>query len=446
MGKGRLKSGLANLGLVVGSVLFAIALTEIGLRVAGLPASPKPTPQPQQDTAQASPPPQPEAQPEAQPQENPSAPPQQATEPQPQPQEIPPPEAKPVFHTLDPDVGWTLQAGVSGMFTDEGVAFVEVNSRGLRDREHAIPKPPNTYRIAILGDSFSEALQVNLDQTYWSEMVRQLQENCPNLKGRKIEIVNFGVTNYGTAQQLVVLRNRVWEYSPDMVLLAFYTGNDITDNSRALDPRNRPYFVLKNGELIADLSFRNPDKTLPPYGLTRVDSLPSWLVNHSRILQLVKNAEINARNRQLEETRTNVYNKLYLEPTDQVWQEAWQVTEKLLLTIQAEVNAKNAQFVVATLSNEVQVNPSKEFRQGFKGQNGIQGDLFYPDQRIKALGDRAGFPVFNLAPAMQKYAQTTGTCLHGFENALPCGGHWNAQGHQLAGELLAPQICSLLNN
>ena len=33
------------------------------------------------------------------------------------------------------------------------------------------------------------------------------------------------------------------------------------------------------------------------------------------------------------------------------------------------------------------------------------------------------------------------TCLHGFDNAKPCGGHWNVEGHRLAGELIAEAIC-----
>ncbi len=59
------------------------------------------------------------------------------------------------------------------------------------------------------------------------------------------EIINFGVSGYGTAQELQILRHRVWDYSPDMIILAFLTGNDVRNNSRALQRDDRmPYYGL----------------------------------------------------------------------------------------------------------------------------------------------------------------------------------------------------------
>jgi hypothetical protein len=42
----------------------------------------------------------------------------------------------------------------------EGNSFVEVNRDGLRDREHSRIKPAETLRIAVLGDSYAEALAI----------------------------------------------------------------------------------------------------------------------------------------------------------------------------------------------------------------------------------------------------------------------------------------------
>jgi hypothetical protein len=73
-------------------------------------------------------------------------------------------------------------------------------------------------------------------------------------------------------------------------------------------------------------------------------------------------------------------------------------------------------------------------------------DLFYPDLRIKALGDREGFPVLNLAPLLQAYAEQHKVFLHGFGTNMGSG-HWNAEGHRLAGEAIAHKLCwtSFLN-
>jgi hypothetical protein len=44
--------------------------------------------------------------------------------------------------------------------------------------------------------------------------------------------------------------------------------------------------------------------------------------------------------------------------------------------------------------------------------------LFYPDFRIKALGDREGFPVLNLAEEFQVYADQNKVFLHGLGAAI----------------------------
>src|SRR5205814_6625220 len=70
----------------------------------------------------------------------------------------------------------------------------------------------------------------------WSSDVcsSDLLEECNVFPGKKIEVLNFGVSGYGTAQELLTLREQVWKYSPDIVMLAITTNNDITDNLRAL--------------------------------------------------------------------------------------------------------------------------------------------------------------------------------------------------------------------
>src|SRR5580765_314044 len=73
----------------------------------------------------------------------------------------------PLFYTPDYYRGVALRPNVAGTYQREGRTYVSINSAGLRDREHAIAKPPDTFRIALLGDSYCEGLQVPLEQTFW---------------------------------------------------------------------------------------------------------------------------------------------------------------------------------------------------------------------------------------------------------------------------------------
>jgi hypothetical protein len=92
-----------------------------------------------------------------------------------------------------------------------------------------------------------------------------------------------------------------------------------------------------------------------------------------------------------------------------------------------------------TLSNPIQVHPDAGARAAFQSRLGV-GDLFYPERRFKALGERHGFQVFNLAPAFQLHAERNRVFLHGFGEQLG-NGHWNEAGHALAGELIAAELC-----
>ena len=102
----------------------------------------------------------------------------------------------PPFYMANQLTGGGLAPGVEGWYTREGEAFITINSAGLRDQEHFLTNPGNAYRIAVLGDSYSEAFQVDLADTFWSVMERDLGA-CPPLEGRTVEAINFGVSGLG---------------------------------------------------------------------------------------------------------------------------------------------------------------------------------------------------------------------------------------------------------
>lgn len=345
------------------------------------------------------------------------------------------------FHIADRDRGWALRPGARGWWRSEGEAFIEINSQGLRDREHEKVKPENTFRIAILGDSFAEAFQVPMEETFWAVIPDKLKQ-CIAVGNRKIETINFGVHGYGTAQQLITLRQQVWDYNPDLIILAFFLGNDIINNSRKLEyGQNRPFLNYENGELIPDMSFReltviNTNR----YSVSFVDRLPAWLVNNSRILQLAKKVEIERKRRQLSKDFNLLIANNFKQPPDEVWQQAWQVTEAAIAQMAKEVKTNETDFFLVIIPDAKQVHYDPLDRKRYMKENNIE-DFLYPNKRIEGWGDRHNFPVLDLAKPFQTYAESNQVCLHGFENAVLCNGHWNPEGHQLAGEKIAERLC-----
>jgi lysophospholipase L1-like esterase len=149
-------------------------------------------------------------------------------------------------------LGTVFIPGAKGIYTSvNGQVLIEINSLGLRDEEFSIEKPKEEKRILVLGDSYVEALQVPLDQTF----LKLLEDK---LSSHNILVINGGHSGYGQAEQLLFWRLKGGKLSPDLVIL-FFSANDIIDNSIELDPwQKRPFFLMaEDGTL--QLMNKSPD-------------------------------------------------------------------------------------------------------------------------------------------------------------------------------------------
>jgi lysophospholipase L1-like esterase len=109
---------------------------------------------------------------------------------------------------------------------------IAINSDGLRDREYAVV-PTDAYRMIFLGDSLTFGWGVEQEDTFESLLERRLNE-----LGR-VEILNFGVGNYNTAQQVALFTRKGLKYRPDKVVV-FYFINDAEPTPR---PSEWSYFA-----------------------------------------------------------------------------------------------------------------------------------------------------------------------------------------------------------
>jgi hypothetical protein len=349
----------------------------------------------------------------------------------------------PYFFSYDPDRGWGLRPNTSRWYNREGEAFVQINSDGFREKPYAKRKRADTVRVAMLGDSYTEAIQVLADKTFCS-VAGQALARCPALKGRRVEALNFGVDGYGTAQELITLQRKVWPYSPDIVVLAVFLGNDIRNNSVTLEgDQCRPFYVYRDNRLVPAGPFFD-SKAFRLWCMTR------FSYRDMQLLGLFDNAWTILWERPQSPTsqhpieRAINYN-IYKPPADQAWRDAWQVTEGLITEMRNEVASHGASFVVVTLDTGIQVWPKPQVRENFERYLGVN-DLFYPDRRIAELGRREGFAVLTLSEPLQRYAEQHDAFLHGFKNTPMGFGHWNAEGHRVAGDLIAQKLCEMIES
>jgi hypothetical protein len=102
-----------------------------------------------------------------------------------------------------------------------GIPF-ETNALGLRDREYDAAKPPGTFRIFMLGDSFTEGGGLALDDTVARRVERGLtRARC----GQRVEVVNGGTVSYSPILEYLQLKTIGLGLEPDLIVLNF----DMTD-------------------------------------------------------------------------------------------------------------------------------------------------------------------------------------------------------------------------
>jgi hypothetical protein len=357
--------------------------------------------------------------------------------------------AYPIFHKLESYRGWAPQPGANGVWITEGKAHISINAEGFRDRDHTIQKPPGTLRIAILGDSMSEAFAVPVDSTFWSVMARDLGQ-CSRLEGRSVEALNFSVSGYGTAQALLTLRRNALKYMPDIVLAPVFTGNDIVNNDRALDGhKDRVYFTETDGKLVLDDS---NTRTTRFWFKAAWRNIRNTMTNGSRVLQLFRELYYRTKTawksrKQAKESAVFDSNgreyQVFRKPGDESWARAWRTTEALLRAMRDESRAGGAEFWIATLTAPAQVYPDAKIRAEFMASLKIKS-LDYPDRRIAAFALREDIPLVALLDPLHARAEATGEFLHGFPNTRLGIGHWNEIGHRAAGEELARVLCGAL--
>lgn len=352
----------------------------------------------------------------------------------------------PTWQRINEFAGTEHYPGVEGWVRKEGINYIKINQDGMRGTLYSKTKPENVFRIAVVGDSFAEGFQVPLEKTFSAVIEKDLGK-CKPHGNKKIEVINFGIGDHGTANELFVLREKAWLYEPDIVLLAFFSGNDIRNNSKVLEPQKiRPFFTLQNGELILDDSFKQTREF--KFKTSAFWKGILWLSKHSRMMQLMNKGrhQIGASKR----SKSNydfqmqlLEDAIFSEPKKEEWLEAWRITESLIIRINEEVLQRKAKFIIATLSIGIQIHPDASIKSQFMEKAGVD-NLFYPDNRIRILAGKNKIPHIILAPKLAEYSQRTGEFLHGFENTKMGTGHWNENGHRMGGHLISDEICKMI--
>jgi len=238
----------------------------------------------------------------------------------------------------------------------EGYSSDHLNSAGLRDVEHKLEKLPGVTRIALLGDSSTEGMQVPLAKTYARVLNSALDAEHPG----KFEVINFGCSGYSTGQELIQLEKDVVGYAPDITVLLYNRG-DALENVRNPLKKNvepRPYFYLdEDGRLREDATLlaQRQQGLLP-------EQLWAFLREHSHIFGVFSQTDLSL------SIHERLYRKLrswvlrlasLLAPRSGATgavaayrpQDGWQVTCALIEAMNQECRKHHSRFVLLCFPN-----------------------------------------------------------------------------------------------
>ena len=245
-------------------------------------------------------------------------------------------------------------------------------------------------KILIIGDSFTEGVNVNNDEVYYNY-----------LDTNKYEIFAYGCGGYGTLQEFMIIDEYFDEINPDILLIQF-CSNDIINNSYELERYNsknnphriRPYLLNE------DVKYLYPNM---------VNGALYRILDYIYIFRILKLQYLRFYKIEINEKNTNLdYLKDYYEKSERI-------TLKILERIKKR-------------SNSI---PIFSFTTDYKE---------YSKKSIHSIFKQSGYMYIPNVPEQLISAKNKGMKIDG----MPYDAHWNHIGHKIAGEYISEFL--LLND
>lgn len=308
---------------------------------------------------------------------------------------------------------------------------VSTNSFGYRDNEWS---NKTGFKILVLGDSFMEALEVP-DGNTASDLLEKLLN---------VEVLNAGFSGYGTTAELLEYRKFFKSFKPEIVILFFFTANDIRDNSCELtkivvgEKIYLPCSYISNGIIRDETNFADPycvttgvDSYQDTLRKTK-DVIAKYSVTYRMLRKFLKNRKTGS-------LPTDGY--VYMPEVAKDWKDAWEITEKKLIDLNNEVKANDGKLLIVSIPEYMRI--SKEWKQEFIKETGLKEmpndfDPFFPLRKLENITKKHDILFLELEPYFIRYRDKFNIKSPYF--SYWCNGHWNPVGHFLAANVVAKYL------
>lgn len=155
------------------------------------------------------------------------------------------------YHSMDFDIEmWKYATTIKQVAADPAIghehspgteAFlmgvdVRINRLKLRERDYGYAKPPGVKRVLMLGDSLTFGWGVPFEETTAKLLEKRLNEAVGGKWGGKWQVINAGVGNYNTSQEVGYFLNEGYRYDPDVVVLNYFINDAEPTPTRKASP------------------------------------------------------------------------------------------------------------------------------------------------------------------------------------------------------------------
>lgn len=313
---------------------------------------------------------------------------------------------------------------------------IKINSYGFRDIEFNKAKPKGVYRIAILGDSYEEALQVDLENTWQKIMAKKISQEVK----KDVESYNFGISGYGTDQNWLTLREKVWQFSPDMIILAF-SPNDVGDtyknNLVRLENGNLKIINSKEREG-GNIIGKFVRETYTYHIIIKASSsnkLGKQIVNsiRTKFLRFSKDGRFFLSDAQLIEGPFEVIAS-QINPPKEV-QDTWKIIRALIIDMKMQAKEKDAEFLITINIPSTQVED--ENWNNLKKQYNLDPSTSSPNvinDVIGKIAEENNILLYDPRIDASEWTKNEGAIYFKID------GHFNLSGHKFMGEKVADFI------
>jgi len=291
-----------------------------------------------------------------------------------------------------------------------------VNNLGLRGPDTTVEKPPGTYRIVMLGDSFTMGKGVEDDQTFTALLGASLAPRVANCGGPAVEVLNGGVDSYAPILAYIQLKRDIDPLRPDLVVLNL----DVSDLVQEAAYRSQADFG-EDGDIVAV-----PQRAPSGGAYERIRDWTSRNLYFTRLILFHANKRLQHRELTVRDVVSDANFEIaaHTLEDDRDRTEQWVAIFDSLRRIKAYADAQGIKFILSFYPWGHQVND----REWVPGRYAYMAEGAVPSERsretIRRLAEEAGIEVIDLFDDFRAYEG--GEALY-----FKYDNHWTTAGHRV---------------